>query len=347
LDDPALYLNRELSWLEFDQRVLDEALDPSVPIIERLKFLAISASNLDEFFMVRVAGLKQQLAGGVVELPADGLTPAEQLIGIAERAHEMVADQYKLYRTALVPQLEQIGIRLLAPSELDADQKRFVTTHYANQLYPALTPLAIDPGHPFPHLRNRTLNLAVAIDRSPNPEARTAKSAPPAVVGFAVVPVPPMLGPLLLLPRGKARRAYVFLEDVIALCGADLFPGTRVVGMWPFRVTRNFDINYDEDESEDLLKTIQKEVRRRDRGNAVRLEIAQGADLGVRRFLTDALRLLPDDVYAVDGPLQLADLMQLTAGDHPREARDEPASPHLVPRLRDATSVFEQIAQAD
>ena len=338
LDDPALYINRELSWLEFNQRVLDEALDPSVPLLERLKFLAISASNLDEFFMVRVAGLKQQIAGGVIESPADGLRPAEQQSRIAVRAQRMVAEQYRVLRKDLIPGLHQIGMRLLGPSELDAEQKKVISHHYSNQVYPALTPLAIDPGHPFPHLRNRTLNLAVALDRG-------ASARGPA--GFAVVQVPSVLGRFVEIPCAGARRAYALLEDVIAMHVGDLFPGTRILGVWPFRVTRNFDINYDEEESADLLKTIQKEVRRRDRGNAVRLEIAHGADPGVRRFLVDALRLGADDVYAVDGPLHLADLMALSQGDHPREARDEPMTPQQVPKFRDAATTFDAIAQGD
>jgi polyphosphate kinase len=344
LDDPSLYLNRELSWLEFNQRVLDEALDPSVPVLERLKILAISASNLDEFFMVRVAGLKQQLTVGVVEAAADGLRPAEQLARISVRAQRMVAEQYRLLRKELVPALTTVGIKLLLPNELDAEQKKLLGNHYVNQLYPALTPLAIDPGHPFPHLRNRTLNLAIALDRSSSGRGPGA-----ALAGFAVVQVPQVLGRLVEVPATSqsARRAYILLEDVIAMHVGDLFPGTRTLGVWPFRVTRNFDLNYDEDESEDLLKTIQKEVRRRDRGNAVRLEIAHGADPGVRRFLGDALRLSPDDIYLIDGPLHLADLAALTAGDHPREARDEPAPPQQVPRLRDAATTFEAISQGD
>ncbi len=341
LDDPTLFINRELSWLEFNQRVLDEALDPQVPILERLKFLAISASNLDEFFMVRVAGLKQQLAGGVVETSADGLRPAEALARISVRAQRMVAEQYRVLRNEILPGLGQIGIRVLVPSELDGEQKKLLGSHFTNHLYPALTPLAIDPGHPFPHLRNRTLNLAIALDRGVGGRAG-------AVAGFAVVQVPAVLGRFVEVPQPQARRAYVLLEDAIAMHVGDLFPGTRILGVWPFRVTRNFDLNYDEDESADLLQTIQKEVRRRDRGNAVRLEIGHGADPGVRRFLADALRLGNDDVYAVDGPLHLADLGVLGAGDdHPREARDEPAAPQQVPRLRDAASTFEAIALQD
>jgi polyphosphate kinase len=347
LDDPSLYLNRELSWLEFNQRVLDEALDPTVPLVERLKFLAISASNLDEFFMVRVAGLKQLTAGGVAETPADGLRPAEQLTRISVRAQRMVAEQYRVLRKELMPGLQQLGVRLLLPSELDGDQRKIVLAHYTNQLYPALTPLAIDPGHPFPHLRNRTLNLAIALDRGGGGHERSDRRGGQAPAGFAVVQVPSVLGRFVEVPMVGARAAYLLLEDVIAMHLGDLFPGTRILGVWPFRVTRNFDLAYDEDESADLLKTIQKEVRRRDRGSAVRLEIGHGADPGVRRFLADALRLGADDVYAVDGPLHLGDLMALTNADYPREARDEPVSPQLVPRLRDAANIFEAIAAGD
>jgi polyphosphate kinase len=304
-----------------------------------VKFLAITASNLDEFFMVRVAGLKQQLAGDVAEAPADGLRPAEQLARISVRAQRMVAEQYRCLRKDVIPGLQGIGVRLLVPSELDAEQRKLLGAHYGNQLYPALTPLAIDPGHPFPHLRNRTLNLAIALDRGVG--ARAAAAA------FAVVQVPSVLGRFVEVPTLGARRAYVLLEDIISMHVGDLFPGTRILGVWPFRVTRNFDLNYDEDESADLLETIQKEVRRRDRGNAVRLEIAHGADPGVRRFLSESLRLQPDDVYAIDGPLHLADLVALTTGDHPREARDEPATPQQVPRLRDAGTTFEAIATQD
>ena len=341
LDDPSLYINRELSWLEFNHRVLEEALDPTVPIVERVKFLAISASNLDEFFMVRVAGLKQQLSGGVAELTADGLSPSDQLARISARAQRMVAEQYRVLRTDLLPGLAAAGVKLLVANELTADQKKQLSQHYSQQVYPALTPLAIDPGHPFPQLRNRTLNLAIALDRGGGGRSGAA--------GFAVVQVPAVLGRFVEVADASKqwRKCYVLLEDVIAMHIGDLFPGTRILGSWPFRLTRNFDITIDEEETADLLKTIQKEVRRRDRGNAVRLEIAHGADPGVQRFLGETLRLARDDIYVVDGPLTLTDMMMLTVGDYPREARDEPIAPQLVPRLRDASSTFEAIAQGD
>ena len=165
LEDPTLYLNRELSWLEFNQRVLDEACDPSVPLLERVKFLCIGASNLDEFFMVRVAGLKQQLLSGLVESGPDRLLPSEVLAHVAVRAQRMVAEQYRLWHKELQPRLGQAGVAFLNPSELDPEQRRFIYAHFNAQVYPALTPLAVDPGHPFPHVRNKTLNLAILLQR--------------------------------------------------------------------------------------------------------------------------------------------------------------------------------------
>ena len=352
LEDPSLYINRELSWLDFNQRVLDEACDASVPLLERLKFLCISASNLDEFFMVRVAGLKQQLLSGVVESGADGLLPSETLARVALRAQRMVAEQYRLWHKELLPRLLQAGIAFLHPSELDPEQRRFIYAHFNAQVYPALTPLAVDPGHPFPHVRNKTLNLAILLQRG-------GASTPPSSAGppgrgqeasFAVMQVPSVLGRLVEVPMPGTRRAYVYLEDVIALHVADLFPGTRILGCWPFRVTRNFDMTIDEEESMDLLETIQKEVRRRDRGAAVRLECHSGMDLTVRRFLGRALKLDLQDIYPITGPLNPADLMEvysrLAQGDA-RDLYDEPFLPKVQSRLSDANTMFEAIAQGD
>ncbi|MCS6914006.1 MAG: polyphosphate kinase 1 [Myxococcales bacterium] len=343
LTDPSLYINRELSWLEFNQRVLDEALDPSVPLLERLKFLGISASNLDEFFMVRVAGLKQQLSSGVVETGPDGLLPSEVLARIALRAQRMVTEQYRLLRQDLLPRLQQAGLCFLAVAELDAEQRRYIRGYFESRVYPALTPLAVDPGHPFPHLRNRSLNLAILLQRGPTkPLGQEAY--------IAVVQVPGMLGRLVEVPTSGRRRAFVYLEDIIAEHVGDLFPGTRVLGCWAFRVTRNFDMTIDEEESMDLLQTIQKEVRRRDRGNAVRLECQCTMDMAVRRYLGRALRLEPQDIYPVDGPLHLSDLMAvygLNLAGEARELHDEPFTPQIQSRLEEAGTLFEAIAQGD
>jgi polyphosphate kinase len=357
VNDPAaakLFVNRELSWLGFNDRVLEEARDPTVPLGERLKFVAIVASNLDEFFMVRVAGLKQQLSGNVAETPPDGLTPAEQLAAISTRAHSMVADLYGAWRNDIEPGLTNLGIRRVAPAELTPEQKSHLSSFFAREMWPVLTPLAVDPGHPFPMLRNRSLNLAVFMHREKEKVGRRETMV-------AVVQVPSVLPRITEVPlppaataegngvaaAGTTRFAYMLLEDLITMHAGELFPGFRVLGCSPFRVTRNFDLSIDEDEADDLLKTIQKELRRRERGSAVRLEIAHDTPVEVVVFLRQALRLETDDVYLFDGPLHLADLGALGGHDELKEFRDEPFSPQIVPPLQEYDDIFRVIAQRD
>jgi polyphosphate kinase len=342
VNDPAnakLFINRELSWLGFNERVLEEARDATVPLVERLKFLAIVASNLDEFFMVRVAGLKQQLSGNVVETPPDGLTPAEQLAAISARAHAMVAEQYRVWRAEVAPGLAEAGVRLLRPTDLTPEQKAHLQTYFTKEVWPVLTPLAVDPGHPFPMLRNRSLNLAVLMHREREKVARRETMV-------AVVQVPSVL-PRITEVAGPGRFSFTLLEDLIAMHAGDLFPGFRVLGCSPFRVTRNFDLSIDEDEADDLLKTIQKELRRRERGSAVRLEIAYDTPAEVVTFLSASLRLDGDDVYHHEGPLHLADLAPICAREELREFKDEPFSPQIVPPLQEYDDIFRIIAQRD
>ena len=343
LDDPSLYLNRELSWLDFNQRVLDEASDPSVPLLERIKFLSITCSNLDEFFMVRVAGMKQQIVSGLIETGADGLLPQDALSRVAQRAQRMVSDVYRLWHKELQPRLHQVGIDLLSVGELEPEQRRFLYAYFHAQVYPALTPLAVDPGHPFPNVRNKTINLAILLQRGTSGVRGQEAS-------FAVMQVPSVFSRLIEVPTPGSRRVFVCLEDVISLHVADLFPGTRVLGCWPFRALRNYDMTIDEEESMDLLQTIQKEVRRRDRQPAVRLDCHSGMEVTVRRFLERALELDSQDVYPVTGPLNLADLMEVYAKGQTSEARDlydEPFVPKVPARLQDASTMFEAIGQGD
>src|SRR4051794_19028175 len=359
VNDPAsakLFINRELSWLGFNERVLEEAHDPTVPLIERLKFVAIVSSNLDEFFMVRVAGLKQQLSGNVAETPPDGLTAAEQLAAISTRAHAMVANLYAAWRNDIEPGLTQAGIRRVAPGELTPDQKAHLSAYFAREVWPVLTPLAVDPGHPFPMLRNRSLNLAVFMHREKDKTGRretvvAVVQVPSVLPRLTEVPLPPA-APATSDGNGVAaaaptRFAYMLLEDLITMHAGELFPGFRVLGCSAFRVTRNFDLSIDEDEADDLLKTIQKELRRRERGSAVRLEIAHDTPVEVVVFLRSALRLEPDDVYLFDGPLHLADFAPLGGRDELRPYRDEPFSPQMVPPLQEYDDIFAVIAQRD
>lgn len=337
-----LFLNRELSWLEFNSRVLEEACAADVPLAERFKFQSIVGSNLDEFFMVRVAGLKQLVASGSPETGADGLSPTEQLDSISKRCHEMVTELYRNWRSELEPQIaERGGITILRPNQLSNDQKARLQTYFSRDVWPVLTPLAVDQGHPFPALRNRSLNLAIVLHKERQRVARRSTI-------IAVVQVPAVLPRLVEVPvEAPQRAAYVLLEDVIAMHVGELFPGFRTVSCSAFRVTRDSDLTIDEDEADDLLKTIQKELRRRDRGQAVRLEIAETMPADVQSFLQNALRLDTQDVYAVPGPLHLSDLGAIYNHEALREVKDEPFVPQEAPSLRHADEVFRAVAERD
>jgi len=335
------YLNRELSWLEFNARVLAESENESVPLLERLKFHAIVAGNLDEFFMVRVAGLKQQLTGEVDDVGPDRMSVAEQLSAISARVHALVAAQSHGL-AALLPKLADAGIVLVKTADLSNDALADLDARFHSDVFPILTPIAIDPGHPFPRVRNRSLNLAVMFTREGTHEQ-----------GFGVVQVPTMLARVLPVtgvrtPGGApALRAYVLLEDLVARHVSTIFPGARIKGVYVFRVTRNFDIEVDEEEAEDLLQSIQQELRRRERGNAVRLEVAGDPPTGSLAKLVKALKLDPDrDVYLVSGTLNPADLMAISREDV-RALRDEPFVPHVVPPLREADDVFAVLREQD
>jgi len=336
LHDRRLFINRELSWLEFNQRVLDEAADPSLPIAERLKFLGIVSSNLDEFFMVRVAGLKRQIASGVLDPAADGLTAAEQLRAVSERVHRMSADQYRLWREALRPALAaEHGVRILTPRELSADQRGRAKDIFRQKVVPVLTPLANDRTHPFPQLRNKSITIAVHL---PRPGARRRKSSGGAM---AVVGVPAALRRLVSV----GERTYVLLEDLVAEHMGELFPGTPEVRTAAFRVTRNWDLEVDEEEAEDLLEAIQESVSERDRGAPVRLELAGGGFRALTAPLAEQLGLEPLDVYEVDGPLQLQDLAAV-AEDLPAPVRAGPLV-QVPSGIADFDSIFEAVAKQD
>ncbi|MGK3996898.1 polyphosphate kinase 1 [Sorangium sp. So ce1024] len=337
--DPSHYLNRELSWLEFNARVLAEARSHEVPLFERLKFLSIFFANLDEFFMVRVAGLQAQTQRTIAEVPPDGLTPHEQLVAIGARVHALVDDAYQLWNSDLIPALRRAGIVIVRPDELAPAELSALDDRFRTDIFPILTPIAIDPGHPFPHLRNKMINLGIMFSREH--EAQEP--------GFAVIQVPPMLSRLMRVRVEGATRAFVLLEDVIARHVKDFFPSGRLRGTYPFRVTRNWDLEIDEEEGEDLLETIQAELRRRDRGNAVRLEIGigEGAGASVQR-LCRALKVDASlAVYRVPGPLHIADLMGIVADDERREYRDEPFSPQIPTLFREVEDIFAVIREQD
>lgn len=338
--DRHLFINRELSWLAFNERVLAEARNASLPIHERIKFLSIVSSNLDEFFMVRVAGLKQQASGGIAELPADGMMPQEQLAAIAERTHQMVTEQYRVWSRELVPLLSANGLHLLAREQLSNEQRAAARQAFQSQVFPALTPLAVDPGHPFPHLRNKSLNLAMVVRRGDKRRKKDASES-----SMAVVQVPSVLPRLVSLPS-TSGTAFLLLEELISMHASELFPGFAVEQSCGFRVTRNWDIDVDEEESIDLLASIQQELRRRDRGAAVRLELDASAPPSIEQLLMGALKLGPQDVYRVSGPLQVSDLTAVGDADPRPENKVEPLVP-ATPAFMKEDSIFQAISQKD
>jgi polyphosphate kinase len=338
LDDPSLFVNRELSWLEFNARVLAEAGDDRVPLYERLKFVAIFASNLDEFFMVRAAGLQAQLSGDVDEVPPDGMTADQQLTAVAKRAHELVEEQYKVWNRGLKKEIRAAGLALLTPDEIDPKDLATLDEHFEKNVFPVLTPIAIDPAHPFPHVRNKSINVGIIFEKRPG-------SAEPS---FGLVQVPASIPRLVRVPSEGTRRAFVSLEDLIVRHRQRIFPQLRIAGVFTFRVTRNFDIEIDEGEAEDLLLSVQAELRRRERGHAVRLEVSgeapeQSIQGLCREFELDRQR----DVYVIEGPLFLGDMLVLTASDDRRDLRDEAFTPQYVPPLRDADEFWSTLAERD
>jgi len=335
---PEHFLNRELSWLAFNQRVLDQALDPRTPLLERVKFFCITSSNLDEFFEVRVAGIKQQIESDVVERSVDGLTATETFRAIQRRVRELVEAQFRCWREELVPALAGSGIRFLDVNALGLADRVWVESHYQRQVGPVLTPLGLDPAHPFPQLLNKTLNLIVQLEARQNGELQRR---------LAVVQVPRGLPRLVKLPRDDSKQDYVFLAHLIGNNLDDLFPGTRIVGHWQFRVTRNSELYIDEEDVANLLKAVEEELHKRRRGEAVRLEVSADCPEEIRAELLDKLHLTQDDLYVIAGPINPVRLMAVVEGDHSPELRDPPFIARVAPALRDQPDLLAAIRERD
>jgi polyphosphate kinase len=338
LDDPSLYINRETSWLEFNDRVLEEALDERNPLLERLKFVAIYGTNLDEFFMIRIAGLMQQLAAEVHKRSDDGRTPEEQLDLVSQRLRRSLGRVTECLQHQLFPALERHGIRILRYDALDVDTTRAMRRYFEERVFPVLTPLAIDKGHPFPYISNLSISLAVELQE-------TTPDGP--IQYVARVKVPPSLPrfvPLETAPRGQ--HWYVMLEDIIAHNLEALFPGLRVNASYLFRVTRDADLDLQEDEADDLLQAIESELRRRRFGEPVRLEIEPEMPAHLREMVLEALELDVSDCYEVDGMLGTADVWTLVNLDDP-ELHDPPFTPAIPKRLHGQTDMFAVIREGD
>lgn len=331
LTDSQYYFNREMSWLEFNNRVLHEAFDPRTPLLERLKFLAIFSSNLDEFFMVRVAALKQQVEAKVTKRTPDGRSPQEQLDLITQRLRPMVIQQHKHFEQALRPLLATKGIYLLDYIDLNQEQRTYLQSYFEEQIFPVLTPLAIDPGHPFPYISNLSLNLAVAIKDPVSGEDLYARVKIPNILP-RFLPLPEDLR--LQQKEAPAIWTAVPLEQVIAHNLEALFPGMNIQEYYPFRITRDTDLELEEDEADDLLLAIEQELRkRRFGGSIVRLEVHSSTPEAVREILRQEMDLSENDVFEADGILCLRDLFALTDLPLP-ELRDPVWSSNVPPRLR-------------
>jgi polyphosphate kinase len=333
---PQRFSNRELSRLAFGGRLLDLAEDPSVPLLERVKFAAIFAELLDEFFQVRVTGLEDQVAAGVQTRSADGLRPAEQLRAIRERVLELCNRQDRIFLDELVPALAEAGIHFSGWDELDQEDRIFLDETFRRQIFPVLTPLAVDPGHPFPNISNLSLNLAVQVEDPGTGERRIAR-----------VKVPPVLPRFVVMPDGER---FVPLELVIAEHLAELFPGMRIGHHEAFRVTRNVDLTLEEDEADDLLAALEVELRRSRFGRAVRLEITPEANEEIRDLLIRELELGPESVYPLEAPLALGGLWALHGLDRP-DLLAPPWNPVVPAELRDAegepVDLFELVGRQD
>ncbi len=342
LRDPSLYLNRELSWLEFNRRVLHEAQDSRTPLLERLKFLGIFSSNLDEFYQVRVAGLKQQLAAGIVERTADGMTPEDQLRAISGTVRELARQHHECLMDDVLPALAQQGLTLHAGvDQLSRADRAQLDSYFRSNVFPVLTPLAVDPGHPFPYISNLSLSLAVVL-RGPDGEER-----------FARVKVPKILPRWVPLPT---PNHFIPLEELIGANLEALFPGVEILGCYTFRITRNTDLQIDHgDEAEDLLSLIQEEVRNRRFAEVVRIEAHASMPVSLRELLlmefseqqdAPAMPLTASDMYEVAGLMDTADLLTLASLDLPA-LKDQMFHPATPPRLLSPRNIFDVIREGD
>ena len=337
LNRPDLYINRELSWIEFNRRVFEEAQDSRHPLLERVKFVSIFDTNLDEFIMIRLAGLKDQIAAHVTTVSPDGLTPEQQLRAVRQELAPQVQQLRQLWRDELVPLLAQQHIYILDYEQLDERQHKALHSYFEREIFPVLTPLAVDAGHRFPHISNRSLNLAVVITDTGYDDR------------FARVKIPPVLPRLVPVPLAEktpGALAFVWIEQVIAAHLSMLFPGFDVWESYPFRVLRDADIELREDDSSDLLESIEQGLRERRFGSVVDLAVNPSMPPRIRSLLLDKLEITPDDLTVIDGPLGMGDVMELREVDRP-DLKDPPFTPRTPREFYKGNDLFAAIRQRD
>ena len=337
--NPKNYVNRELSWLEFNYRVLSEARDKNIPLFERLKFLSITASNLDEFFMVRVASLKDMVHAGYEKPDIAGMKPGEQLEKIAQKTHELVNVQYSTYSRSLVPALKQQGLRVIVNHEdLTEAEGEYVDRYFKENVYPVLTPMAVDSSRPFPLVRNKTLNIAALVKK---------KGGEDDTLDFAMVQVPSVIPRLVEIPEEAEGRAVILLEEIIERNIQVLFLNYDIVTAHPFRIMRNADFSIDEEEAEDLLVEIQKQLKKRQWGEVIRLEIDERVDKRLLKILKRELKVDNDDIFFINGPLDLTFLMKMYGMDGFDALKTPKYTPQKVPALMNDDDIFTNIRKGD
>jgi polyphosphate kinase len=338
-DNPELYINRELSWLQFNERVLSEAEDESNPLFERLKFLSISASNLDEFFMVRVASLKDMINADYKKLDIAGMTTTEQLASVLEAVHKFVDKQYDIYNRQLLPLLKEKGLVITDGSDFSDEDKAYVNRYFDEVVYPVLTPMAVDSSRPFPLIRNKTLNIGAFLKKKDGK----------AEIDFATVQVPDVLPRILEIPgkEGGIRRVML-LEQLISQNMQKLFLNYDVLTSAAYRVGRNADLSIDEDEAEDLLKEIEKQIKQRQWGEAIRLEVPAGIDKELLKFIARDLDVDDNEIYTIDGPLDLTYLMKMYKLEGFDDLKEHSyGEPQPVPEFDKGENIFDVISRGD
>ena len=373
---PEYYRNRELSWLSFDERVLSEARDKSIPLFERLKFLSITASNLDEFYMIRVASLKDMVHTQYNKPDIAGMTPKEQLKAISERTHELVQSQYNTYNRSLLPALQKINFRIISShEELTKEQAEYVDEYFEENVYPVLTPMAMDSSRPFPLIRNKTLNIGALICKKDGTEKELAadrekesaekkdagekktkekggdrkeKNKDRQKLDFATVQVPSVLPRFVQLPVGEdGSHAIILLEEVIERNIGKLFLSYDVICAHPYRIMRNADLTIDEDEAADLLVEIQKQLKKRQWGEVIRLEVEEKIDKRLLKILKSEFNIKDEDLFFIPGPLDLTFLMKVYGLEGYEDYKVPRYTPAPVPALQNDDDIFTNIRKGD
>ncbi len=337
------YTNRELSWLAFNDRILGEARDKTLPLFERLKFLSITSSNLDEFFMIRVASLKDMVHAKYTKQDIAGMTPSEQLEKILNNAHDLVNLQYSTYNRSLLPTLKQNGFVMVAEHEgLTKEQGAYVDQYFMDNVYPVLTPMAVDSSRPFPLIRNKSLNIGALITRKEAEEGKEQE------MDFATVQVPSVLPRVVVLPEGKnGEKRGILMEEVIERNIGKLFLNYNVVCAHPYRIMRNADLSIDEDDASDLLKEIQKQLKKRQWGEVIRLEVEEGIDERLLKILEKEFHIKKQDIFFIPGPLDLTFLMKLYGIEGFDSLKTPKYIPQPVPGMNEEEDIFTQIRKGD